>query len=1335
LKTQRAIKSRFIRNLKIFFVFALSILLILEFLPSVYSASRSNSIKRNVGDYGVLRDLDILLQEKEDRAKSAQIDNETKARLDQINLIEQPPMEDELDYQIRSFDHVNYDQIEPIIFNGLKKNPIVNNTTILDFLFDRPLNYWIYTKSEGVTKWSPGMLRRTIQSLSRWVNIDVDNNLTNGEELRVRFDIVFDFSSFQIGQVLPLTYTIQGGFGLTIERIVNRSFPLELYIAKSISYEGENYIWTTGINFDRTPIRYNSSIMAETIEFSGLSQKLWDAILAGGLSNLANTTLAEINGPYSLRYKFDSDLKIFEIMAGLVKYENLTLTDKNWLVFHVTPAEDQTYVSRSGEVWVDSSNVQAPIDNLRWTSGIFEQQSKYKIPINLNILYGELRKHLIIADVRLINVPEWFVLNIDYTKVIDGKNVTTLDYSAADVLTSLNYSSYLYPDYYANPETANTSHVLIEDVPASFHMELTSDIGRDINSTPYHNPQVGFAANVLNNMIVRVANRFYRIGKYLKLAAEGVTQLPSSGGKATIDAYSESFGLIEFYQTSGNYVETSGNYIAFFNNSNPIDNPNMSRNNNGNTSTNQSQNATVPQDSTSNQNLQFSISGRLTNLNKANISFSRPLEFELRAMEDEPFKGIFIDGTDYVVASVSNVPGYINIQNYENSSYYSTMDPDNDDAQDGTIIDNFEFISKVQNNLMKLDINKIPAALSFNREESVISFSTDPDGYIEDITFIITNDASEPYYLLTSGDYMFIYQDEEFITASGKLSGIKNLTFDQSENGYFDLYLNKETQMQIMLVNNKGEHTKAKMILDPIPNHLYLELPGVIKTTNIDFPEMTNMTGFVDYSQFVFTLGNLGNELINLLGNMSQNLINSIGNIGFDFSISYELESFGTNMDMIAEIERGGIPNYDSTGGVTGDIYATSTDEVLGNKLGWTHGIVMRQDNYEGNEILRGHLYLQGMPEKATLTTQFTETRTNVELSFVGYNPRHDWLLIELINIQDRDVTVYFQKIPDDSDFFTSADLFTDLKIGGEMSGEIEISLCDSGSDRCSRDLGALYINMHTIKPIQSIREVYFSEMTSKMNIDFALQREMRLDYKASSEIEFIYSKLSKILTSSWHHMDVILHDIPKSFNFNLFSNTDFDIDDPLPLQGMPRLAIETNRTKTLDIILSIDGAAIGQRGNVELNMQNIQDTYGFLEDNWYHIKSEGLDFIRLKLSKLPILDNYRLNNVILEAEDLEALIFKVNLLFGVYPYFELGTESAGKIEITIDHTLTVFGQKLNAQVAIIDIVYESAGGIEIPVATPMFINSINTDITKTQHHVLVPAILVSLLITWTSNI
>jgi hypothetical protein len=1302
------LNQRVKRKLKIFLAIFISCILVIEVLPLIYSSTTAQGIGRPIGDFGVLRSLDIVLQDKEELAKSPQIENETKNRLDQVQLTEYSTTDTKPDYEIKQITHLDYNSLEPIIFNALNQTLIVNFTTIFDFIFGPPLKYWIYTKSNNFSRWSEGMMRRTLGSLTKWVDIDVDGNLSNGNEISIRFEIEVDWDTVNI-----LERTIRGGFGITINRLVNRSFPLELYIAKSISYEGENYIWNTGVEFDSMPLQYDSSLQAETLEFSGLGDKLIQALLN---RNLANTTIAEINGPYSLRYGFNSNLKKFSIMAGLVKYENGSWTDKNWIVFDQSPAEGQLYTPRSGEVWVDSSNVQAPIDQLRWTAGILDQQNRYKIPVDMRITYGELREHLIMADVMLTNLPRWYSLKIDYTKVVKGNNVTVLDYEAAEVLKALNYTSYLYPDYQSDSNKVDCMHVLIEDVPLKFHMEMTSDIGRDINTTPYNNPNLGFGANLLNNIVVRIASRFYRIGKYLKLAAEGLLELPSQEGQAIIETYGEQFTNLEFYETTGEYIEIPGNFFGFLN---------ITEESNGEPTNDTAENQTITKTKT-----RFAVSGRLGGLNYANISFGSPLEFEFRMKESKPFNGLFIDHNDYALASISNMPSYIKIVNTPEGSSYSTLDKDLDDDDKGTIIEEFKFITRISEQMLELKITQIPGEMEFNRNADIISFSTNENGYVKDLSYFITSDVSAPRYQLSSENYIFIYQDKEYVTSSGRLTGIKNLTFDQTEDGFIELNLNEEIPFEIMVVNKKFEHTKAKVIIDPIPSQFKIQLPGIIKQSSIDFPDMGSVSGFIDYSRFIFTLGEISNELVEMLGNLSQNFIESIGNIGFDFSISYELESFGSTLDMIAEIERGGIPKLASK-----DIYETDTDKVLGNTLGWTHGITMQQDYLEGSEILRGHLYLQGMPRRAELTTHFTENRTKVSVDFKEYSPRYDWLLIDLRGIQDRDVNVFFQKIPTDVDFYTSADLITNLEIGGEMQGDIDIVICDSGSDTCSQELGALYVNMHTYEPIQSIREMFISELPSRLRIDFALQKEMRMLYKASSEIEFIYSKLSKILTDSWHHVNLILHDLPKEFEFNLLSNTAFDIDAPLPLQGMPRLMVDTNNTNTLDILVSLDGGAVGQRNNIELAIQNVKDTDGKLENNWYKIKSKGLDFIRLKISELPILDNYKINSIVLEAEDLKALVFKVNLVFGVFPYFDLGSNSDGKIEIYIDHTIEIFGQKLSAQVALIDIVYETAGGARIPFATPMFINSINSDLKKTQNHVLVPAVLVTLVITWINNL
>jgi hypothetical protein len=1055
---------------------------------------------------------------------------------------------------------------------------------------------------------------------------------------------------------------------------------------------------------------------------SGLGDTLINALFAGGAGNLINATLAEINGPYTLRYDITEFQKEFDLIIGLIRYENLSLSGKNWLAFFATPAEGQDFVARSGEIWVDSSNVQAPLDQLKWTSGIYETSDNYKIPIDLAIRYGEERENSIFANIQLIDLPKWFTLKIDYTKVVNNKNVTQIDFSAADILGVLDYTSHLYQKNIKNLEESkfNCTHVRLTNISKRFHMDITTDIGRDINTSLHRNPQTGIVANLINNLIVRFANRFYRIGRYLKIAAEGILDLPATDGWAYIDMFDGQIDKLEFYQTSNEYITYPGNYLAFLNNSNGKPNNN---NNNDNNNTNEP---------TSEDGI--AISGKISSLKRANFSFGTPIELELLAMNGESFAGIFVDGNNYAIANISNVPEYIRIISQKGDSYYSTVDPEGFiNNGEGTTIEKFTFTGHFGDQLMGMTIEQIPSGLRFHQSGDLIEFSVIDEGQIESFSYVITNDVNQPMHQLKSGDYIYIQNNNEFTTSTGRITGLKSLSYDKSENGYFKLKRNEDSEFQVMVIDNTNRKTKAKMILDPLPSNFKIDLPGIIRQSNISFPNIFDQTNTMDYSEMVFSLGKLGEEAIKLIGNMSQSLIDSIGNIGFNFSISYELEQIGETLDLIAEIERGGISGSSASAG--NDPYETNTDEILGSNVGWTHGICMEQTVYEGNEILRGHLYLQGMPRAAELKTTFTFNTTNVDLDFKEYAPDYDWLLIDLKGIQDRDVTTFFQSIPSGVDFTASVDLTTNLEIGGEMKGDVDIFVRDAGLETCSKKLGALYVNMHTYEPIQSIREFFMSELPNEMHLNFTMQKQVKLIYEASEAIDFIYSKLSKILTDSWHHVNIIFHDIPKTLEFALLTNTDFNMDDPLPLQGMPDLELDTGKTDTLDIIISMDGAAVGQRGNIDVFMQNVKDISAKLEGNEYNIESEGLDYLRLKITDLPLLDNYKLNSMILEAEDLTSLIFKVNLLFGVFPFFDLGSDNEGKIEVNIDHTIKLFGQNMRASVALIDIVYTNVGGAKIPVGTPVFVNTINSDLTKSRSHVIIPAPLVSFFMTWAGNL
>ena len=195
---------------------------------------------------------------------------------------------------------------------------------------------------------------------------------------------------------------------------------------------------------------------------------------------------------------------------------------------------------------------------------------------------------------------------------------------------------------------------------------------------------------------------------------------------------------------------------------------------------------------------------------------------------------------------------------------------------------------------MELEINGVPESLEFKRRPDLITFSTQKDSSIKEFKFRITSDRTKPMYQLDSGDFISVVQDGDLITGSGKISGIRDLTYDRTDDGYFELNLDAEEPFHVVLINNSERPTKAKLIIEPLPKKFKLELPGIVKQTSIEFPDITNLTKIIDYSQIVFTLGKLGNDLINLLGNMTESLIDSIGNIGYNFSISYELEGSGT---------------------------------------------------------------------------------------------------------------------------------------------------------------------------------------------------------------------------------------------------------------------------------------------------------------------------------------------------------------------------------------------------------------------------------------------------------
>ena len=123
---------------------------------------------------------------------------------------------------------------------------------------------------------------------------------------------------------------------------------------------------------------------------------------------------------------------------------------------------------------------------------------------------------------------------------------------------------------------------------------------------------------------------------------------------------------------------------------------------------------------------------------------------------------------------------------------------------------------------------------------------------------------------------------------------------------------------------------------------------SIINASIIRFPDVVNITGIIDYGSMMFTLGEMGLEILDIMANVSASIVSSIGGIGTDFTFSYSLNDYSSTMDLIAILKKG---DYESLG-----------------EVDWTHGICMNQGGMGDDIAFHGNIYLQGLPSSANIS-------------------------------------------------------------------------------------------------------------------------------------------------------------------------------------------------------------------------------------------------------------------------------------------------------------------------------------------------------------------------------
>jgi hypothetical protein len=1253
-------------------------------------------------DYGIYNKMDQLTSEMESHINSPQILQETKAEIDAM-------VEGELStgnripgtYEVLDTGMNDPRAMNPPIFSDIDRNPMINNTTVLDWILPQPmteegsLNYWAVTKypdrnNNTITEWGQGSMRRTLFyphfSLDKWLYLDIDHDASTGNlggnDVRVRLSFVFENIVIERPNILPTpntgTVTFKGGLRMEVDSYGSLPKPIQINIVKGFSYDNNNYIFTITIELQPAPPHTEMYLGAEKIKIGNVSIMQFLANMSQGLGG---AFLSDISGPYTVTYETSEDIPYLKATVGVIKLFDQELLDKGWLKLNFNKAHGHDSIPRDGRLWINSENFYSPLDMLIWKAGE-KTGSSSKIPALFSLEYCEESENLTYAKARLQNLPAYLNVTIDYSQEKRGKNLTIMDYSASGVIDLLTFETYQFPrtDSGFNMDIYRATDLMVRHIPKKFHIEVTSDLGRQFDFSIYRNPSYSIMGQIVDNVIGRIAGRFYRVGIILRSLPENMMTLPSRHGWLIIDAYNDYFAELQYRMTSGQYLfNPDRNYIGFY------------------------RDHSIDQYIGKYDVVEFAISGHLKNIERVYADFDRRTEIELDNFGHEPLDALTLDGSDYVFLEISNLPNHVRLRIFENQVFYETDPQDYNDPQNW--INSISFYSDVNGRFLNLNILNMPGNFSFGKQGDRIVIDTG-DEFIDMVEFAITDRSGIPIRQIKDGNFVYLHQDKDFAYASGRIFGLQRLDYSTGNNGYLNLKIKEESVMRFKVIDKQMSDLDIQVVLSPFPTDFSMELPNIINSSIIRFPDIVNITGIVDYGNMMFSLGTLGQNILEIMSNVSANLVNSIGGIGTDFTFSYNLNDYDSTMDLIAILKKG---DYEAL-----------------EPVDWTHGICMNQ-RVRGNEIdFYGNIYLQGLPSSADISLFISADQLRVDLRWTNYNPRYPWLIMNTKGLQNQDVVVFLSGIQPNINLDIHVDMYTKMEIGGRMSGDISLRFTDSDGDLVNLD--QMYVRFRKYGNITSIREAYLPNIPGVLEAKFSIENDMFAEYNASVPIEYLYIKLSKLSLGKWSNAVVIFHDLPTHFSAKMMANTNFSLTDPLPVQNLPDFDIRTFGSDTLDLFMTVDGSGFGQRGTYLVYLRDIGDhTKGELKaNNDYEFNSDGVGYMDITVFNLRMLKQFRLDSLSIRGQDLRSFTVSVYMLYGLYPIFNIANVDGKALQVEIHNTVFLFGREITISAVIMDIAFREAGPAEVPTEMPMATDRFSVDMEKHPRHIIIPMPLVT---------
>ena len=1222
---------------------------------SAFPADRASGApsQRATSDYGIYSEMNEVMEEIAENRDSPDILSVTEGRLEaELDTTDYSTTDPSVDFDTVEVQPQDpYERI-PTIFGDMEHyQNLYGKETILEFLMDRGLsNYYIYTRFNGEYKFTRDFWRPMLiypMDIENGASIDIDDDPAtgnvNGDE--VYLSLRPTISIAKLPTIFPFNRTLVLNIGLRMDfrRLAPIEGDLSVQVVKYVSYQNKNYIVNVGTDFSEDiPSEMMVELHTEKVNFElNPGEKILDFInnyVIGNRTNMEDTVLlSSIQGPYIVHYSLPTNSSDYvndiAVSVGLTEILEGTKNKISWVMMDLSSASRQEHIPITGRIKLDSPGIMSPMDYLQWEGSDGGGNSQ---KCDADLYYYDEAELLTYAEASMVDVPGRFNISIDYSKTVNGTNVTPLEYRANDRIEYVNYRhSQFMGDVDGDYSAMGFS---VDDIPESFNVEITTDINRDIAPILTTNSTMPVLTRVLDSVIGHVIERFTRIGRVIGGMADGVMDLPAKNGWMNLEAGGgDHFGTWEFFRSSSEYlVPASGNpfdFIAFLNSTD-------SRTDGGGTD----DPGLGP------------ISGRITGLNRLNMNFSHHtlLEADLPGRDPaSPFRMLFRDDDTYFHSELSNLPRSFRVEVVDNEISVKMgkgVGPTQRIGEMSAVyFDGKNYVSvRMKDVAREIYYKELGGAMEV--------FSTVPFGSVE---FYLSNDTTLPFKIM-EGNYVHLHQDRSSVVISGRVHSLKHIRYKPGEAGNFLMEYENETTFKAYLYNYVGGGSEAKVVIDPLPSNFSFDLPGAVGDVDFRLPDIVNITGNLDLSSLVTSAASVVDSVVYLASGLTEAFLENIGGISQKVSFAYDLQE-GETLDILGYFRKGD----------TSDL----------KPVHWTHGISLSQNRNTKSVGREGKLYLQGMPKKGEISTNITGDDIRVTLSFDNWRPENHWLLIESFGIQDRDAIIYMNGLKTNIDFHLDVNLTTNMSIGGNIAGEIVLE--------GSSNPGQFYVHLVKYDVTTSSTDVLLSSVPTSLRIGMEVQRQISFRYSASSAIKYIYLSNSRLVDGRWYHVNGLLHDVPEEMEFTLRPDTDFDPGQSPLLRGLPHLYLTTDSDEgNLDAYFDVEGRTVGQVGKVELFIEDVRSiTAGPVKgSSGYSIESTGMGYFSLEVRDLPLMEAFTVDSIRCYGEDIEKIELDLDMFFGVYPVFELSGIRTKSFHFSVNGVIKILSKDFSTTLSLFNV-------------------------------------------------